>query len=256
MKQFSVLAIIGLTLSGCAFADNMAWDAVGNNQFGKLDLSTGNFSPISNFGFTAAGLGQIGDVLYTAIEGGNTLYAVNTNTGALSTVGNASLTYFAFGSTNSGLYMVDTVGGLWKIDPTSGASTLIGSTHLLTGSNVVGISSGSDVLYLSVGADVYTINTKTGASTLIGNTGATDFGALVSENGTLYGTSVVLTNSVYSFNPSLGTASLITNSNAPDYAYGLAPTVPAPTVPEPSTFAQFGVVGALLGGYALKRKRA
>ncbi len=61
-----------LVLSVGLSASSMVWDATGNNQFGTLNLSTGTFSEMSNFGFTPAGLGEIGDALYTG-AGANAL---------------------------------------------------------------------------------------------------------------------------------------------------------------------------------------
>ena len=250
MKTGFLAGLIVLLFSSGACADTMVWDTAGNNQFGKLDLDNGSFSLLSDFGFTAAGLGEIGDTVYTAIEGGKSLYTVN-NSGTLSLVGtsSAAITYYAFGSTNAGLYMVDTVGGLWTIDPHTGVLSLVGSTHLLMGSNTVGVSSGSNTLYLSLGANVYTIDTATGASTYIGNTGATDIGALVQFGRTLFGTSVVLSDSIYKFDVAAGTASFVTNSSAPDYAYGLAPIIP-----EPATFVMLGLGGGMLAFFGLKKK--
>ncbi len=240
------------SLSTCAFADALAWDVTGQNQFGKLNLQTGNFNALSSVGFIVAGLGEIGTTVYTAQSGSTGLFAVNTNTGALSLVGDASLTYYTFGSTQTGLYMVDTVGGLWNIDPSTGSSTLIGSTHLnIVSGMTIGLSAGSNNLYLALGSSVYTINTSTGLASYIGDTGTTDFGALVDVSGVVYGTSIVDPNSIYSFNPSTGAATFLTTSAAGDYSFGVAPIVP-----EPGSLTLLGLAGTLLGGLALKRKRA
>ncbi len=240
-------------LSSCLYADSFAWETTGQNMnnFGKVDLSTGSFSTVGSFGFQAAGLGEIGSTVYTAVEGGLGLYAVNTNNGNVSSIGDSSISYFAFGSTNSGLYMVDTTGGLWNINPTSGTSTLIGSTHLNINTSV-GLSAGSNNLYLALGSNVYTINTTTGTASYVGNSGSTDFGALVDSSGTVYGASIVSPNAFYTFNSSTGTANFVALSAAPDYAFGLAPVVP-----EPSPVALLGLAGVLFGtGYAWKRRQA
>jgi PEP-CTERM motif len=249
MKK-ALLVVAALACSSAVFADTVAWDATGNNLFGSLDLTTGEFTQVSNLGFTPAGLGQIGSTIYTATAGGMTLYSINTQSGALTTIGNSSISYYAFGSTTTGLYMVDTVGGLWNINPATGTSTLIGSTHLLMGSNTVGLSTGSNNLYIALGSNIYVINTTTGAASFLGTSGSTDFGALVSVSGTVYASTIVSPNAIYSFNPMNGVSTFATLSSASDYAYGLAPIVP-----EPSSFALFGVAGLLLGGYAWKRKR-
>jgi len=260
MRQ-SIALLSFLALSIGAFADTVVWDAIGNgtNQFGSLDLNNGNFSHVSNLGFTPDGLGEIGQTLYTAQSGGTGLYTVNTQTGSTSLVGNLqNQTYYVFGSTTTNLYMVDTVGELYSINPVNGVETALGSTHLLMGSNTVGLSTGSNNLYMSLGANVYSINTSTGSASLLGTSGVTDFGALVSVGGTVYGSSIISPNSVYSFNPTNGISTFSALSSAPDYAWGLAPlTSPSPVVPEPSSFALLGLgMITVLGAYARKRTRA
>lgn len=250
MIRRSLTLLTFLAVAGCAFADSVAWEVTGQNHFGMADLSTGSFNMVSNIGFIAAGLGEIGNTVYTANSGGMGLYSINTNTGATSWIGNSSISYYAFGSTNSGLYMVDTTGSLWNIDPSNGSSTRIGSTHLNINSSV-GLSVGSNNLYIALGSSIYTINTSTGSASYVGTSGSTDFGALVDASGTVYGASIVSPNEIYTFNPSTGTAAFVSASMAGDYAYGLAPVVP-----EPATFALLGVAGSLLGAYAWRRRRA
>jgi PEP-CTERM motif len=244
--------------SSGVFASPIVWDTTGNNLFGTIDLSTGNFTELSNFGFTASGLGEIGDALYTVDFNGTTLYSVNQATGGLRVIGNLSpssnVVYYAFGSTTTGLYMVDIQGGLWNINPTTGVGTLIGSTGLnMQNSQYASVSTGSNILYMSLGSSVYTINTTTGLASFLGNRGTTDFGALINIGNTVYGASVVAPNSIYTFDPATGMAAFLTNSSAPDYSFGLAAIVP-----EPSSFALLGlgITGCLLAGYAMKRKSA
>ena len=248
-KLFAIGAL--LALSSCAFADSLAWVTDASANFGTLDLNTGAYSQTSNFGFVGAGLGQVGSTLYTADEGGTTLYSVNAMSGTTSAIGNGSISYYAFGSTNTGLYMVDTVGGLWSINPTTGASTLVGSTFINVGSNSLAVSTGSNVLYVASGSDLFTINTSTGQGTLIGTTTNTDFGALTSVRGTLFGTSIINGNESYSINPSTGGSNLLATLGTRDYAYGLAPIVP-----EPSSFALLGLAASLFAAYTWKRKQA
>lgn len=251
MLRRSLTFLTFLTLSSVAFADSVAWEVTGQNNFGVADLTTGSFNTVSNLGFTAAGLGEIGNTVYAANSGGTGLYSVNTNTGTTTWVGNSSISYYAFGSTNSGLYMVDTTGSLWNIDPSTGSSTRIGSTHLdMTTSPYTGLSAGSNNLYIALGSNIYTINTSTGAASYVGVSSGTDFGALVDVSGTVYGASVVSPNEIYTFNPSTGTSAFVSASMAGDYAYGLAPIVP-----EPATFGLLGLAGSLFGAYAWRRKR-
>ncbi len=253
MKRYFIAAALFLAFGGASFADTVAWDVTQTHNFGKLDLTTGQFNQISNFGFTPAGIGEIGNrTLYTTDAGGSTLFSIDQTTGALTAIGNtgSNITYYTFGSTSTGLYMVDTQGGLWTINATTGAATLVGSTQLNMGmSQYVGLSAGGDVLYIALGSNIYTINTANGLASFIGTSGTTDFGALITTGGTVYASTLVAPNSIYTFNPTDGTSTFSTLV-AGDYSFGLAPVVP-----EPSSFALLGLAGSLLGAYAWKRKR-
>jgi hypothetical protein len=249
MKWHLMLAVVGV-LSSAAYADTMAWDVTETHQFGTANLTTGEFTQIGDLGFTPAGLGQIGQNLYTADGGGTTLYSINQYSGAATAIGTSSISYYAFGSTTSGLYMVDTVGGLWNINASTGQSTLIGSTELMMGNNSVALSTGSNMLYIALGSNIYTINTMTGLASYIGTSGGTDFGALVTAGGTVYASTVVAPSSIYTFNPATGTSTFSTLA-AGDYSFGLAPVVP-----EPGTVGLLGLAGSLLTAFAWKRRKA
>src|SRR5579863_5418703 len=108
------LAVLLMALIPAMRADDMAYMINAQSQFGVIDLSTGNFTPVGSSNLAssmAAGLGVTGGKLYTAAVNGNTLYQVNPATGALTAVGNGSIQYYGFGSTTSGLYAVATYTG-------------------------------------------------------------------------------------------------------------------------------------------------
>ena len=60
MKRYLIAAALFLAFGGASFADTVAWDVTQTHNFGTLDLTTGQFNQVSNFGFTPAGIGEIG----------------------------------------------------------------------------------------------------------------------------------------------------------------------------------------------------
>ena len=88
-------------------ADVLAYEAtgLGSHLFGVIDPNTGVFTPRGDMGLTLGGLGSYGGVIYGGEYHGNTLYSVNTSTGALTVVGTGNISYGGFGSTTSGLLL-------------------------------------------------------------------------------------------------------------------------------------------------------
>ena len=250
--------VLFLSAQNAARADSIAYITTGSDQFGTIDLDTGVFTQIGNMGMLLSGLGVSGGNLYGGANLGNTLYEVNPATGALTAVGTGSLTYAGTGSTTAGLYALNCLAGcgvspprdLYSVDPTTGAANLIGSTGLGQDTVASGMSSGSGTLYLTYDSDLYSLNTATGAATLIGNTGVGAFGALVFEDGVLWGGSVT-NNAVYTLNTSTGAATFVTNTSG-GISGGFWGLAPAP-VPEPSTWAMMLLGFAGLGFVACQR---
>jgi hypothetical protein len=169
-----------------AQADPLAYATTGDNQFGIVDLLTGVFSQSGKMGVRLTGLGEVGGKLYGGGYASGTLYSVNPSRGALTTIGGGSLTYWAAGSTNRGLFALDNSANmnLYSINPKTGAATLVGPTGLSPTAIVEGMSTGSDILYVTVNSSLYSINTTTGASTLIGTSPSGLFGPMVVLKGT------------------------------------------------------------------------
>jgi hypothetical protein len=264
----SALAIAGslALFAGQAGADDFAYEVTGwsTQLFGIIDLNTGVFTSRGYMGQTLAGLGSYGGVLYGGAYGSNTLYSINTTTGALTAIGDApaSVAYGDFGSTTSGLYGFGTNGYLYSINPTTGTATAIGATGLSFGGIVMGMSSGSNTLYLTQNDFLYALNTTNGAATLIGTANVNEFGfgALVNIGSTLYAGAAGPSNTpnIYTLDPQNADATFVTSSpstpSAPDVAgfWGLAPAA----VPGPIAGAGLPGLIAVFGGFlALGRRR-
>lgn len=87
-------------------------------------------------------------MLYGGGKGGGTLYSVNPQTGVLTTVGSGSPNYGPAASSTTGLFALDSSPNmdLSSINPSTGASTLMGPTGLSPSAIVEGVSAGSSVL--------------------------------------------------------------------------------------------------------------
>ena len=113
-------------------ADNFAYEVTGNGLFGVVDLNTGVFTSVGSTGLRLAGLGSYGGVIYAGDDHGNTLYRVDTSTGALTAVGTGNIGngYALIGSTTSGLYALGWDDALYSINPATGAATETGPTGI------------------------------------------------------------------------------------------------------------------------------
>lgn len=194
-----------------ARADSYAYEVSGDGYFGTIDLQTGHYTgigsqPLQEMGgnnLSPTGLAEVGGGLYVAERGTGLLYSVNPLTGTDTYIGDGSRNYFLIGSTNTGVYglaSLDIYGDaeLFSVNTTTGATTDIAEVSGATLGLVDSLSTGSDTLYLTTSplndtsSTLYSINITTGVATEIGDNG-TDMGqeirigALVDENGTLYG---------------------------------------------------------------------
>ena len=170
----------------------------GDNGFGIINLMNGDFTQISDLGSTLYNdIAYAPDgTLFGIANNGSSLVTFDSTNGAVTTVaslevpGLESIAYAPdgtlFGAAQSGLY---------TIDPTTGASTFIGSFgdpyNLNLAQNIRFDSDGN--LYLSNtgdNTDIYQVNTNTGSATFVGEVDG--YSDLILENGSqyMYGVSI------------------------------------------------------------------
>jgi hypothetical protein len=136
-----------------AFADTSAYMSTGADTFGKIDLNTGvyaNIGDTSHLGtpILLSGLGAYGGGIYGGGEGLLGLYKVDPGTGALTLIGNSSEAYEDTGSTTTGLYEWGKDSNLYSVNPSSGGTTLIGATGIPIG-GIMGMSSSGAELFIN-----------------------------------------------------------------------------------------------------------
>ena len=170
-----------------------AYLGTGTGTFGTVDLGTGVYTELGGNGEVLAGMGIANGRLFATNyrQPGGTLYSIDPANGALTAIGKSTIAYVLFGSTTSSeLFAVGTDDDLYSIHPTTGVATRIGPTGLTgigTAGSWYGLSTNSATLYLSDTKNLYKLDTSTGAATLIGATGGPELGALLFENGILWG---------------------------------------------------------------------
>jgi hypothetical protein len=247
---------------GAAKADDIAYMGENGGDFGTIDLKTGVFTSTGNSGTTLSGMAVADGNLFGAnyhISTG-TLYMINPTNGALTSIGNSSINIDDFGSTTTGLYAVGVNANLYSINPTTGAATLIGATGITFGT-WRGLSTNASSLYFANGTNLYTLNTSTGAATLVGSMGTEEEGALLLEDGILYGGQDGGPGAydVNTLSASTGAATAGPSLTGPYNAfYALAPyplpsSPPPPGVPEPGSLTLLG--GGLCGLAAVLKIR-
>jgi hypothetical protein len=221
---FAFLILAGIPLK----ADPFAFATLQNSEattFGTLDLNSGVFTAINNSEPSGLTLASLGGSVY-AMATGSGLFQVNTTTGDLTLLGPLTLPS-VLGATSGGLYDVDQDLNLNSLNSSNGAATLVGATGTPGFSNWYALSNNSgSALYIGDQNNFYTVDTTTGAATDVGSFGTPVageplalMGALMVENGILYGAQISQLQGVF----------------GGEFILGLAPDVAESAAPEPST---------------------
>ncbi len=199
-------AVLGVLVAGSlamsARAQNNVYAVEFNtvdNRFGIINLMNGDFTEISDLGSTLYNdIAYAPDgTLYGLANNGASLVTFDPTSGAVTPVASMDvpgLESIAF-DPSDGVLFGAAQNGLYTIDPTTGASTFIGSFgdpyNLNLAQNIRFDSDGN--LYLSNtgdNTDIYQVNTDTGAATFEGE--VEGYSDLVLENGSqyMYGVSI------------------------------------------------------------------
>ncbi len=135
-----------------------------------LSLITLGFVAVSSIQASAS-------TMYIHDSSGN-LGTVDTDSGSATVIGNmgAVMTDIAF-DPDGNLFGI-TFNSLYKIDPVTGSSSLIGSHGVSTGNGLVFGSDGTLYASGNTTSNIYTLDTGTGANTSLGNSGFTSAGDL------------------------------------------------------------------------------
>lgn len=230
-------AALFLAFAAPAIADDYAYAALANKDFGILNLSTGAYTSLGSTAVQITGMAELNGVLYGAYYEGDTLYSINPANGTLTAAGTTGggVLFDTFGATPDGMYAIEYQGvgqnnesKFYSISTSSGtfgAASLVGTTGINGLYYTVYLSNGSSTLYYEADSDLYTIDSATGTATKLGSMGGPS-GIVQMENGTLYLASDsdlrMYTLSTSDASSTLG-AAIRGLPYANDYIYALAP---------------------------------
>jgi len=207
MKNSKMMFLVGTfvvagSLAMSARAQNNVYAVefnTGDNGFGIINLMNGDFTEIADLGSTLYNdIAYAPDgTLYGLANNGASLVTFDSTSGAVTPVASMNvpgLESIAFDPSNGTLFGA-AQNGLYTIDPTTGASSFVGSFgspyNLNLAQNIRFDSDGN--LYLSNtgdNTDIYQVNTDTGNATFEGE--VEGYSDLVLENGSqyMYGVSI------------------------------------------------------------------
>ena len=274
---FSNLLLLAWTLQTVQ-AGPFGYAVTYKGSVGTVDLTNGVFNPIAcvpspcplnTIGGGGIAIGPNGGV-YVYDDNTTSLYRVNPGNGTSTLVGNPGANFTVFGGLGDGrLFGVDYGGDLFRVNSSTGATTLISHLFNFSSDGILATSLAGDGtnLYFSYEAPpfaatpkdstLYRINPNTGAIQQLGLTGIDGITGSGFIGGTLYGFRstcaddgmggfVCNKDSTYRLNTNPGAATFIGNSTPGDAIYGAVAT------PEPAAWTLSGLG---LCGLALLRRR-
>jgi hypothetical protein len=178
---------LGVALTGLAIdSSGNAFGVTSNNStmphtFGSVDLTTGAFTSIHDYGSSGQNLNDIcfdgSDVLW-GIRQDARLVTIDPATGLTTLIGNTGLGAISGGgltfSAGGTLFLVTYVSGdkLYSLDTSTAAPTLIGLTGVPNSIGAMATSPDTNVIYgvTPFNGSFWTVDIGTGAATLVGTT--------------------------------------------------------------------------------------
>lgn len=254
--------VFSLLTMGTAQASSFLSTGIG--QVGKIDTSTGTFTPLNKNGITFfdIALSNSGDLF--GVTGGTTgaLYSIDKNTGSSSKIGNLGVFLNALDFSNENVLYGAGDDSFYTIDPSSGAASLVAKIPNFISSGDIAFDAVNNQFFatsLSVDgrSDTLFSIALDGTATEIGSIGFSDIYGLLFENGTLFG--YTGDQQQITIDPTTGAGSFSKNVvGGVGMLFGAAAipstTVPSTTVPEPMSVLSLLAVGAFGAGVLSKQK--
>src|SRR5438105_2340140 len=135
MLRRSLLACLTCLVAclGFAWADPITFAVTDSGQFGRLDLDTGNFTPIGDpYADLYTGLGNLADGTLVAVNYANSVFVrIDPITGMATPIGPTGIAVAVSASLLTGeQYAIDDQNQLFQIDPATGTAGLVGPTGI------------------------------------------------------------------------------------------------------------------------------